>query len=433
MPDEKPETSSLAQAARDRALTVVIRARMVVAPIMGSFALTFALFEPTTWRRIMLCAAVTMMFSLSTVEFLRYRKHGLEAVLVPMNAFLTVIGQMMLTSASGGVFSPVVPAVAMVMLLAAILLEPRVCAILLGLAIPSLWLFAYLHQTYSLLPALFGGPQDLERGPAPYIAAGGFTFILVMCTRIGLGVQRMFEQLFKDGMRDRDRALAMHAEQSRVITTLTAEIAHELKNPLASVKGLAALVAKDTEGRASERIRVLRSEVDRMQAILEEFLNFSRPLVPLSVVDVDLVALARGVAHLHEGSALERGVELALEGMSGAHLRGDERKLRQVLINLLQNALDASPEGSTITLQITADGGRYRVRVCDQGPGLPGDLSARVFEAGVTTKEHGSGLGLVVARALARQHGGELTLQNGAHGGAVAELTLPHEPIGETL
>ena len=88
--------------------------------------------------------------------------------------------------------------------------------------------------------------------------------------------------MLTEAMQDRDRALAMHVEQSRALTMFAAEIAHELKNPLASIKGLGALVAKDVQGRTGERMTVLRGEVDRMQAALEEFLNFSRPLAPIS-------------------------------------------------------------------------------------------------------------------------------------------------------
>ena len=212
------------------------------------------------------------------------------------------------------------------------------------------------------------------------------------------------------------------------MTLLTSEIAHELKNPLASIKGLAALVAKDVQGRAAERTQVLRGEVDRMQTILDEFLNFSRPLVPLSLSPTDLGSLARDVARLHEGSAAERGVQIEVDAEGPVRLACDPRKVRQVLINLVQNALEASPRGAQVTLAVEHAAAGARVRVSDQGPGLSPDLRERVFEAGVTSKEHGSGMGLVVARGLARQHGGEVTLEVGTGGGLSALLELPGAP-----
>jgi len=109
----------------------------------------------------------------------------------------------------------------------------------------------------------------------------------------------------------------------------------------------------------------------------------------------------------------------------GVVARCDPRKVRQILINLVQNALDASPTTAAVEVEATAGPGVARVRVLDRGRGPDPTLGDAVFSPGVTTKARGSGLGLTIARALARQHGGDLVLSTRPGGGAVAELILP--------
>ncbi|HKP55292.1 MAG TPA: HAMP domain-containing sensor histidine kinase [Polyangiales bacterium] len=422
-------TRPFARSTLDRMLTKAIRVRLIIAPLLSSLALTFAFFEPTPWRKMLLVASVGVLISLSFVEWVRYLRYGLRSVLVPVNVLLTVVAQLALLTASGGLFSPVVPAVLVMAMLTAWLAELGTLLALLAIAVPYLWLLVFVHASGtpvdSLMPQIYGGAQALEHSIAPYVAATLYTLMMLAVARVGKAIQQVFEEVFNEAVDERDRSLALHAEQNRTLTLLSSEIAHELKNPLASIKGLAALVAKDVQGRAAERTQVLRGEVDRMQTILDEFLNFSRPLVPLSLAPTDLGALARDVARLHEGNAAERGVGIEVTSDASAQLACDARKIRQVLINLVQNALEASPRGGSIALRVESTATVVRVAVADQGPGLSPELGERVFEAGVTGKEHGSGMGLLVARGLARQHGGEIALESGASGGLIASLQLP--------
>jgi signal transduction histidine kinase len=245
-------------------------------------------------------------------------------------------------------------------------------------------------------------------------------------------IRRSFEAMASRALSARDDALQTYADESKMLTTLAGEIAHELKNPLASIKGLAGLLAKGAEGPGAECVRVMRREIERMQSILEEFLNFSRPLVPLTQGDVDLCALCSDTALLHEGLAAERGVHVRVEKTPDLVIRCDRRKVKQILVNLLQNAIAASPEGGEIVVRVDSarvDGVAVaRIVVEDRGKGLSPEIAQRLFTPGTTTKSGGSGLGLTVSRALARQHGGELTLRN-LDVGCAAELTLP---LGES-
>jgi signal transduction histidine kinase len=251
--------------------------------------------------------------------------------------------------------------------------------------------------------------------------------VVLVVMRVASGaIRASLDSMLARSVGAQQESLRAHAERTEELTALSAEIAHELKNPLASVKGLAVLLVQHLpEGKGAERLAVLRREVDRMQATLEEFLNFSRPLVPLALGTCDVAALCREVAVLHEGMAQERGV--ALEPPPGRVLaRCDPRKVRQILINLVQNAIDASPIGRAVELLAEADGeGAAVLRVLDRGRGIEPSLGDTAFKPGVTTKESGFGLGLTIARALARQHGGELALRPREGGGTEAAVTLP--------
>src|SRR5690606_11986556 len=143
----------------------------------------------------------------------------------------------------------------------------------------------------------------------------------------------------------------------------------------------------------------------------------------------ELRELVDHVVDLHEGIAGERRVELRARGRARAVC--DPRKVEQILINVVQNALEVAPAGTAVELEVVeAPPEQVRVYVRDQGPGLDQDRRERLFEPGVTGKREGSGLGLTIARALARQHGGELELvDRSARGsgerGCEARLTLP--------
>lgn len=434
------DRTSFRQNASERAVLRLARVRLYVAPTMGAVACLFAFFEPVAWRKAVLFPAVGTLFLLSYVEWLRIRAYGVQALSMPLNISVMLFGQAALAFASGGLFSPVFAGMLLLSTVSAVFAEARIVFLIVEcLEVPAVWLMALVHKydwpVPTLIPELFGRADALEHGPAPWVLAFLYTLFLNAATRLGMLLRDVFAELFDEAIAERDRALEMNSEQARALTTLSAELAHELKNPLASVKGLSALVARDVQGKAADRLQVLRGEVDRMRDILEELLAFSRPLVPLAMEDVELGELAHQVARLYEATAAESNVQLQLSATTSVHLRCDPRKIRQIVINLIQNALDASVANGEDEIQIEVQerSGSACLRVCDRGAGIDPTVVDSLFEAGVTTKEHGSGIGLVVARGLARQHGGELTLTPRPGGGAVAELTLPLKAAAEAV
>jgi two-component system sensor histidine kinase HydH len=427
-PPPSPAFEEIQRQEVNRLFGHVVGARLFFVPVIMGLAVWLAFGDPDPWHRVLVTGVATVALLFFAVEAVRARRLGIERVSIPLNLGMAALGSALVTLGTGGLDSPFVHLLPVLALVFGILLESPILLLVVGFQVLAVAAIAALRLTGAVrlpLPALGGGGTSLRIG----LDAGFLAFLLVGGAGLGRGIRHVFDGMVRRALSAQEESLRAHRERASELSALSAEIAHELKNPLASVKGLAGLLAPAAaDAKSAERLAVLRREVDRMQSILEEFLNFSRPLVPLALGTADVGGLAREVAALHEGMARERAVDVAVRGE--ARTRCDPRKVKQVLINLVQNALDASPEGETVEIEVRDGEAGARVAVLDRGPGLDPSVGERVFEPGVTTKAGGSGIGLTVARALARQHGGELHLSPREGGGLAAELVLPRTPSG---
>jgi two-component system sensor histidine kinase HydH len=414
---------------RDRVMSTMIRVRVFGVFLIGGMALALATYEPTPARIAAFAVGVGVVGLLTFVEAARGQARS-SPMRLAVNVWMTAFGQAFVVLGTGGLASPFIAAQVLFAIIASIFAPASVSiAVLCVIFIPAIWVYAYLQATGAvpgLVPQVYAGlfSESGAPGNGPWLCAVLYTVMFVAGSALGRFLRRAIVELVEQQAEDRERALEMHAEQSRTLSALSSEIAHELKNPLASVKGLGALVQKDVSGQVAERVGVMRREVDRMQSVLDEFLAYSRPLVPLDARDVDVVELVRDVIEMHEGIADERHVRLVLDGADIAQ-RCDPRKLRAVIVNLVQNALDASREGGEVRVEIVRTKEGTEVRVLDRGAGIDPNVAGRLFTVGATTKPKGNGIGLPLSRGLVRQHGGELVLEKREGGGAVARVTLP--------
>jgi signal transduction histidine kinase len=430
----KPQRLSLEQV-EDAALEALFRRgvelRIYAAPFVFLAAMSLLALDPSPWRRWLVFVGFVLASARVVLELLRARRYGFERRrlygLVPVPAALLLVVIFM----SGGVDSPLFVMAPLVTVFVALFFRPSF-GFGFAAAGTAVVVFATVVAQQALLPDLVpqafgGGPRQSGTDTLLYTRATFAVVAMWWASLIGFVMRRAYQSAIQTALDARDAVLQGHDESTKTLTTLAAEIAHELKNPLASVKGLAQLVDREATGaKEKERLGVLRREVDRMQAILEDFLTFSRPVVPLDLAPVPLSELVAEVVALHEGQARERNVTLRLDARPGVAVKADARKVKQVLINLVQNALDVTAAGGAVDLVVAPDGKGARVSVMDRGPGVTDE--ERVFEPGVTTKANGSGLGLTVSRLIARQHGGEVRLTARDGGGAVAELALPEAP-----
>ncbi|HSO38421.1 MAG TPA: HAMP domain-containing sensor histidine kinase [Labilithrix sp.] len=216
--------------------------------------------------------------------------------------------------------------------------------------------------------------------------------------------------------------------RTRALEGIAARLAHEVKNPLAAIKGLSTHVARNaTDEKVKERLTIVAAEAERLQEIVEGFLSFSRGLDDLSIGPTKPYDIARELSLLLETRAADAGVTLEVRGSRELTLNADSKKLRQALLNLVLNAMQASTRGTTVTLEVakSCSDGAAVIRVMDRGAGMGPEIIERIRKPYYTTKEGGSGLGIAVARGIIEQHGGSLRFESTSGRGTTATVLLP--------
>ena len=222
----------------------------------------------------------------------------------------------------------------------------------------------------------------------------------------------------------------LHRERLSALGNLAATVAHEIRNPLNAISmGLQRLKVEfqptDDQEQYSRVTELMLGEVHRLNSIVEQFLSLARPLEikpeTLRVQDV-----LNELATLVEGEAQQSKVQIRVVAPPTLPpLKADREYLRQTLLNLILNGLQAMPEGGTLTLKANTSNGNFLISVTDTGIGIAPENRRRIFEPYFTTKAKGSGLGLAIARRIIEAHGGKITVSGEAGHGCCFQICLP--------
>lgn len=230
----------------------------------------------------------------------------------------------------------------------------------------------------------------------------------------------------------RQRALERErqvAEKLAIVGTMTAGLAHEIRNPLnAALLQLSLLDRRigkcklENPGALKEPLELVRTELTRLSGLLSDFLSFARPR-EYHRLPVALDVLLSQVVALQREAGAARDITLESEIESGLTVEGDQDALRQVFLNLLTNALDVAR--ARVKIEALREEGHALITIQDDGPGISEEVAKHLFEPFFTTKAQGTGLGLAIVHSIVLAHGGEVSLADGASGGACATVKLP--------
>jgi two-component system sensor histidine kinase CreC len=235
---------------------------------------------------------------------------------------------------------------------------------------------------------------------------------------LGLALRRMQEAL--EGRQ--------YAEE--YVQTLT----HELKSPLSAIRGAAELLQEGMPPQQQARFLAnIRTEAERIARIVDRMLELARlenRRERPEMEPVELDAMVRTVAESHEPLLAAKDLNMEIAAPDRLTLNGNAFLLHQALENLVQNAIDFSPKGGTVRVEVTPEGDQVRIAITDQGPGIPDYALGRIFDRFYSlgrpdTGKKSTGLGLNLVREVAKSHGGTVRVVNREGGGALAEMVLP--------
>jgi signal transduction histidine kinase len=319
---------------------------------------------------------------------------------------------------TGGVQSPLLATfLAAWVAASAVVGDRRQSRLLLGVTAAGVLLLA-------IAPRALTGPPPTGAAFAGLAALGalGVGALLVPVHAI---IRRKRDEIVRQRMEIGAEALA----RAEALEQIGAKLAHELKNPLTGVKALVQLGARNpAEAASHERLVVVEREVSRMQEILQSYLSFTSPLQELAPRPVELGELVSDTLGVLSARADEARVRLYARG--DARLEADPSRLREALLNLVANAIEATAPGGEVEVGVRTAPDAAEVVIRDTGRGMAADVLRRLGTPFFTTRDDGTGLGVVLARSVVSQHGGSMRYESEPGQGTRVTLTLPRRGPG---
>jgi len=225
---------------------------------------------------------------------------------------------------------------------------------------------------------------------------------------------------------DRLRQEVAQSERLKAVATLAAGMAHEIKNPLASIKTFAEYLPQkyDQPDYRAKFTKIITQEVDRMNSLIQRLLEFAKPGQP-QLSRVHAGPLIQETLEFLQGTLLMKQIQVVANLTQEDEVMADAGQMKQVLLNLLINSVEAMQQAGTIRVATVRENGHLDLTVSDTGPGIAKKDLSRVFDPFYTTKANGGGLGLSVVHSIVREHGGRVTIHSDLGKGTTVRVRLP--------
>jgi two-component system sensor histidine kinase AtoS len=229
-------------------------------------------------------------------------------------------------------------------------------------------------------------------------------------------------------------AALQRAQQLKMVGELAAGLAHEIKNPLAGIKGSIQVLVETLNMAEEDRSLILKAidEIKRIETLLKSLLNFAKPpklqLMPTDINDLLDKAIALSLKHPSLAPSGSKTINVLKDFDSDLYeIMADPMQLQQVFLNLMFNAIEAMPQGGALAVKTLLDDAdnMLRIAISDSGKGMEPLILNQIFQPFFTTKRKGSGLGLSICQRLVDQHGGKISAESAPGKGTVFTLLIP--------